>query len=301
MSPDITSASALGLVDGVPGVPKPDPILVVRDYQKSFGALKVVDLDDLEIQRHAVTALLGPNGAGKTTLFNLVSGTEAADSGTCAFNRKRITGRRNWQIARLGVVRTFQHTRALTKLTVLENMLLAAPNQSGEKLLRSCGWVWRGQDASNRGKAMDLLDRFSLAHMADQYAGTLSGGQRKLLEMARALMAEPELIMLDEPLAGVNPVLAEEILEHIKQVCAGGTTVLFIEHDMPAVQAVSDWVVCMAEGKVIAEGTHAQVGQDPLVLEAYLGGRIAELSEPAPPPDAAPPPATPPSQTTPPN
>lgn len=297
--PGPAPAADLSSVAGVPGVPKPNPILVVRSYQKSFGALKVVDVEHLEIQRHAVTALIGPNGAGKTTLFNLITGTEAADSGECTFNQKRITGRRNWQIARQGVVRTFQHTRALTKLTVLENMLLAAPDQSGEKLLRSCGWVWRGQDASNKGRAMDLLDRFSLAHMADQYAGILSGGQRKLLEMARALMAEPEVIMLDEPLAGVNPVLAEEILGHIRQVCAGGTTVVFIEHDMPAVKAVSDWVICMAEGRVIAEGTHAQVGQDPLVLEAYLGGSISDLSADAPEPSAPNPSAPDPSAPNP--
>jgi len=272
--PDSSPAPDLSSVASAPGASKPDPILCVKQFRKSFGAFTAADVDYLEIQRHAITALIGPNGAGKTTLFNLITGFETADQGSCLFNEHEISNLRNWQIARKGIVRTFQHTRALTKLTVLENMLLAAPRQYGEKLLRSCGWKWRGQDASNTGKAMDLLDRFSLAHMADEYAGTLSGGQRKLLEMARALMAEPELIMLDEPLAGVNPVLGEAILEHIKDVCAGGTTVLFVEHDMPAVQAISDWVVCMAEGIVIAEGTHAEIGQNPLVLEAYLGGSV---------------------------
>ena len=273
MNPD------LSMVERVPGVAKPDPIMTIRDMKRSFGAFTAVDVAHLSIQRHAITALIGPNGAGKTTLFNLITGFESSDRGSCQFNDLDLAKLAGWKIARRGVVRTFQTTRALAKLTVLENMLLAAPKQVGEKLLRSCGWKWRGQDASNTGKAMDILERFSLAQKSDDYAGTLSGGQRKLLEMARALMADPELVMLDEPLAGVNPALGEEILEHILHVRDSGTTVVFIEHNMPAVSAVSDWVVCLAEGKVLAEGTHVEVGQNPLVLEAYLGGKVAALSQ----------------------
>ena len=273
MNPD------LSMVERAPGVVKPDPIMTIRNCRRSFGAFTAVDVEHLAIQRHAITALIGPNGAGKTTLFNLITGFESSDQGSCQFNGHELLGLASWKIARRGVVRTFQNTRALAKLTVLENMLLAASGQVGEKLLRSCGWKWRGQDASNTGKAMDILARFSLANKSGDYAGTLSGGQRKLLEMARALMADPELVMLDEPLAGVNPALGEEILEHILQVRDSGTTVVFIEHNMPAVSAVSDWVVCLAEGKVLAEGTHVEVGQNPLVLEAYLGGKVAALSQ----------------------
>ena len=273
MNPD------LSMVERVPGVAKPDPILTIRDMKRSFGAFTAVDVAYLSIQRGAITAMIGPNGAGKTTLFNLITGFESSDQGSCHFNDHELSKLASWKIARRGVVRTFQNTRALAKLTVLENMLLAAPGQTGEQLLRSCGWKWRGQDASNTGKAMDILGHFSLADKSDDYAGTLSGGQRKLLEMARALMADPELVMLDEPLAGVNPALGEEILEHILRVRDSGTTVVFIEHNMPAVSAVSDWVVCLAEGKVLAEGTHVEVGQNPLVLEAYLGGKVAALSQ----------------------
>lgn len=268
--------SALASISSGPGTAKPDPILSVREFSKSFGAFMAVDVDYLDVQRHAITALIGPNGAGKTTLFNLISGFESHDQGSCSFDGKAIASLPDWKIARSGLVRTFQHTRVFTKLTVLENMLLAASGQYGERLSRSFGWKWRGQDASNTGKAMDLLDQFSLNHMAGEYAGTLSGGQRKLLEMARALMADPELVLLDEPLAGVNPVLGESILEHIRNLRDDGTTVLFVEHDMLAVGAVSDWVVCMAEGRVIAEGSYSEVTSNPVVLEAYLGGSVSD-------------------------
>ena len=276
-SPAVAKAiSALASTASSPGSAKPDSILSVQKLSKSFGAFTAIDVDYLDIQRHTITALIGPNGAGKTTLFNLISGFESPDQGLCTFDDIPISNLPDWKISRNGLVRTFQHTRVFTKLTVLENMLLAATGQYGERLYRSFGWKWRGQDASNTGKAMDLLDQFSLIHMSDEYAGTLSGGQRKLLEMARALMADPKMVMLDEPLAGVNPVLAESILKHITDLRDSGTTVLFVEHNMLAVGAVSDWVVCMAEGKVIAEGSHTEVGKNPVVLEAYLGGSVTD-------------------------
>ena len=268
---DAVSADAVLAVESRPGAPKPDPILTADRLVRSFGAFKAVDIDTIEIQRGVITALIGPNGAGKTTFFNLATGFDDTDEGSCWFQNQRITGMHNYQIARLGAVRTFQNTRALTRLTVMENMLFASQRQFGERLHRVYVTRWRRKEQSEKERAKELLDRFSLAHMADEFAGTLSGGQRKLLEMARALMAEPTMVLLDEPLAGVNPALGETILEHIVTLKESGTTVLFIEHDMSAVRKVSDWVICMAEGRIIAEGTHAEVGQNQLVLDAYLG------------------------------
>lgn len=268
---DAMAAEAMSAVESRPGVPKPDPILTAEGLVRSFGAFKAVDIESIEIQRGVITALIGPNGAGKTTFFNLATGFDDTNEGSCWFQNQRITGMHNYQIARLGAVRTFQNTRALTRLTVMENMLFASQRQFGERLHRVYGTKWRHKEKSEKERAEELLDQFALAHMADEFAGTLSGGQRKLLEMARALMAEPTMVLLDEPLAGVNPALGETILEHIAALKESGTTVLFIEHDMSAVRKVSDWVICMAEGRVIAEGTHAEVGQNQLVLDAYLG------------------------------
>ena len=274
MAPEAATAETVAAAlpaESRPGVPKPDPILTAQGLVRSFGAFKAVDIESLEIQQGVITALIGPNGAGKTTFFNLATGFDDTDEGSCWFQDQRITGMHNYQIARLGAVRTFQNTRALTRLTVMENMLFASQQQVGERLRRVYGVKWRSKEREEKGRAKELLDRFALSHMTDEFAGTLSGGQRKLLEMARALMAEPTMVLLDEPLAGVNPALGETILEHIVTLRSSGTTVLFIEHDMSAVRKVSDWVICMAEGRVIAEGTHAEVGQNQLVLDAYLG------------------------------
>lgn len=271
VSSDAMPADSVLAVESRPGVSKPDPILTAEGLVRSFGAFKAVDIESVGIQRGIITALIGPNGAGKTTFFNLATGFDDTSEGSCWFQNQRITGMHNYQIARLGAVRTFQNTRALTRLTVMENMLFASQRQFGERLHRVYGAKWRHKEKSEKERAEELLDRFALAHMADEFAGTLSGGQRKLLEMARALMAEPTMVLLDEPLAGVNPALGETILEHIVALKESGTTVLFIEHDMSAVRKVSDWVICMAEGRVIAEGTHAEVGQNQLVLDAYLG------------------------------
>ena len=191
---------------------------------RSFGAFKAVDIESIEIQRGIITALIGPNGAGKTTFFNLATGFDDTDEGSCWFQSQRITGMHNYQIARLGAVRTFQNTRALTRLTVMENMLFASQRQFGERLHRVYVTRWRRKEKSEKKRAEELLDRFALAHMAEEFAGTLSGGQRKLLEMARALMAEPTMVLLDEPLAGVNPALGETILEHIVTLKESGTT-----------------------------------------------------------------------------
>jgi neutral amino acid transport system ATP-binding protein len=265
--------SRLDLVSPTPGAAKPDPILVVEAMQRSFGGLRAVDVEHLEVERGAITALIGPNGAGKTTLFNVLTGFDPPDAGTWTFDGASLQGRRAHQIARAGMVRTFQLTKALARLTVLENMLLAAPAQRGERFTGALAQSWRSQEGQNRRQALALLDRFGLSPMSGQFAGTLSGGQRKLLEMARSLMAAPRLLMLDEPMAGVNPALRRSLLDHIGGIKLEGTTVVFIEHDMDVVMDISDWVVVMAEGRVIAEGPPAVVGANPTVVDAYLGHR----------------------------
>ena len=268
------SADLLPGLQGIapqPGVPKPDPILVIEGVERSFGGLQAVAVDHLEVSRAAITALIGPNGAGKTTLFNLLTGFDHADSGTWLFDGQPLQGRRAHQIAKAGMVRTFQLTKALGRLSLLDNMLLAAPGQRGEHLGGAMLGLWRPQEARNRTEAEGLLERFGLAPLRHQFAGTLSGGQRKLLEMARALMARPRLLMLDEPMAGVNPALRQSLLDHIDGIRREGATVVFIEHDMDVVMGSSDWVVVMAEGRVIAEGPPAAVGANRAVIDAYLG------------------------------
>lgn len=255
-----------------PGVAKPDPVLIIDGLRRSFGGLTAVDIDHLEIQRNTITSIIGPNGAGKTTLFNLLTGFDTPDEGQCSLDGDLVVGVPAHQVARRGMVRTFQLTKVLPRLTVLENMLVAAKGQKGETLLGSLLGGWRAVERSNVERARGILGRFGLSAVSDKYAGQLSGGQRKLLEMARALMAEPTLVMLDEPTAGVNPVLIQSLLEHIKGLREAGMTVVFVEHDMDVVQSISDWVVVVAEGRVIAEGRPDVIARDPAVIEAYLGG-----------------------------
>ena len=277
MPPDADPRLALAAVDARPGSKKPDPILVMDNMSRSFGGLLAVSVDHLEIQRGTITALIGPNGAGKTTLFNLVSAFDEPTSGRWQLNGRELKGMHPYQIAREGMVRTFQLTKSLAKMTCLENMMLAAPNQAGESFLNSLIPArWRAQEREIQEKAEELLTRFNLIHMRDEYAATLSGGQRKLLEMARSLMTNPEIILLDEPMAGVNPALVQSLLGHIEALRDDGMTVIFIEHDMDVIMGISDWIAVLAEGQVIAEGTPAQVGQNPAVIDAYLGTDFAE-------------------------
>lgn len=259
-------------VDPVPGSNKPDEILVAANVVRRFGGLTAVDVEEVRIQRGAITALIGPNGAGKTTFFNLLTGFDQPDAGRVELNGKSIDGVASHKLAARGMVRTFQLTKALSKLTVLENMKLGAKDQPGEKFLTALvSPLWKKRDNEVEEQARALLDRFNMTHMADEFAGTLSGGQRKLVEMARALMTEPELVMLDEPMAGVNPALTQSLLGHVKQLRAEGRTVIFVEHDMDVVRDISDWVVVMAEGKIIAEGTPDAIAANQAVVDAYLG------------------------------
>ena len=254
------------------GSSKPDPILIADKITRQFGGLTAVNVDHVEIQRGSITALIGPNGAGKTTFFNLLTGYDSPNSGTWSFNGKALNGIPPHKVARLGMVRTFQLTKALYRLTVMENMLLGARAQKGESVLLSVfPWIWRAQEAQIQVKATSILTKFKLLEKQDDFAAALSGGQRKLLEMARALMVEPEMVMLDEPMAGVNPALKQSLLEHIKDLRSEGKTVLFVEHVMDMVHEISDWVIVMAQGQIIAEGTPASVMGNSQVIEAYLG------------------------------
>ncbi|GAC01531.1 putative ABC transporter ATP-binding protein [Gordonia namibiensis NBRC 108229] len=283
---DLTTLSApersrlFAEVSPAPGSPKPDPIIVVDNISRTFGGIKAVQVDHLEVQRGAITGLIGPNGAGKTTFFNLITGFDKPDSGTWSLNGESLGRMVPHQVARRGMVRTFQLTKALSKLSVLDNVKLGATGQRGEHFLAALApWTWRKQEAEITERAHELLRRFKLDAKANDFAGSLSGGQRKLLEMARALMTDPEIVMLDEPMAGVNPALTQSLLEHIKSLRDEGVTVVFVEHDMDVIRDISDWVVVMAQGQIIAESLPDRLGDNEAVVDAYLGGHHDQALE----------------------
>ena len=264
--------AALAGVQPAPGVAKPDPILLADKVKKNFGGVTAVDVDHIEVQRGSITALIGPNGAGKTTLFNLLTGFDTPDTGEWRFDGRSLAKVVAHKTASMGMVRTFQLTKSLTKMSVIENMKLGATHQVGERWWNGLfPFRWKAQEKLIEQRADQLLQRFKLDHMRNEYAGTLSGGQRKLLEMSRALMTNPRLVMLDVPMAGVNPALKQSLNEHIRGLRDDGMTVLFVEHDMDMVHDVSDWVIVMAEGRIIAEGTPEAIAANPAVIEAYLG------------------------------
>jgi neutral amino acid transport system ATP-binding protein len=275
-APSRTKASsvkaALAGVSPVPGAPKPDAIFIGDSITRSFGGLAAVDVSHLEVQRGSITALIGPNGAGKTTFFNVITGFDPPNTGTWSFEGSSLAGTPAYKVAREGMIRTFQLTKVLNKLTVLENMRLGAQGQSGEGLFRALiPALWRKQEDEITARALGMLEQFNLIHVKDEFAGSLSGGQRKLLEMARAMMSNPSMLMLDEPMAGVNPALTQSLLEHIKELRETGITIFFVEHDMDMVRDISDWVIVMAQGSIIAEGPPSDVMRNPAVIDAYLG------------------------------
>jgi ABC-type branched-subunit amino acid transport system ATPase component len=242
---------------------------------KRFGGIHAVDGASMSVAESSITALIGPNGAGKTTFFNVITGFYRSDGGSAEFSGRRVLGRPPYAIARMGMVRTFQITKALARMPVIDNMMLAAPDQPGERLANVVfrPAASRRREREVREEAMELLETFNLTKLADEYAGTLSGGQRKLLELARALMTRPRFLLLDEPMAGINPTLGRRLLDHMQRLRREkGVTFLFIEHDMEVVMNHSDRVVVMAEGRVIADGEPHEVRADERVIDAYLGG-----------------------------
>jgi neutral amino acid transport system ATP-binding protein len=253
--------------------PVGDALLVIEGVRRDFGGITAVDVGHLEVGRGTMTALIGPNGAGKTTLFNLLTGFDRPDAGRWHFDGRELHRMPAHRVAQAGMVRTFQLTKALARVSMLDNVLLGAQKMPGERLWGAFVGGWREREARNTERAMELLEEVRLVDKRTDDAGTLSGGQRKLLELARAVMAEPTMLMLDEPMAGVNPALAEFLVERIAALRERGLTVLYVEHELDVVMALSDRVVCLAQGRVISEGAAAEVLHDPAVEEAYLGAR----------------------------
>ena len=252
--------------------------LRVDGLVKQFGGVTAVDGASFEVEQGSLTGLIGPNGAGKSTTFNCITGVHEPTAGEIYFNNEAITGLRPYQIARKGLVRTFQIARELEEMTVLENMMLAPKGQIGESAIRAVMPGLRGdvvtQETEIRERAWETLEFFEIDHVATEHAGNLSGGQRKLLEMARALMTDPELVLLDEPLAGVNPTLEEKLMERIHQLREDGYTFLLVEHDMDIIMENCEHIIVMHQGSVLAEGTSEQIRNDERVIEAYLGEDI---------------------------
>ena len=249
-------------------------MLEVRDLVKEFGGLRVLDGVSFTVQAGTITGLIGPNGAGKTTLFDTIAGVHRPDAGSISFEEKAIGGLPPWRIFDAGLVRTFQIPRPFARMTVLENCMLAAQGQAGERFWNN--WFARGrvraQENALREQAREVLDFVGLERLSGEFARNLSGGQQKLLELARVLMAEPRLVLLDEPGAGVNPVLLETIADKLRELCRRGITFLVIEHNMDLIMSLCDPILVLAQGRLLLEGTPEDVRGDARVLEAWLGG-----------------------------
>ena len=248
-------------------------LISVKNLKKSFGGLKAVDVDELLFKKGQLTSIIGPNGAGKTTFFDLISGFQNSDSGEVYLNEKDISNSQPYKIARMGMVRTFQLTKVFDRMTVMENLLFSGSNIDNDSFLNSILKLNSQKLYENnlKDKANEIMNDLNIAHMSNSYARELSGGQKKLLELARAIINEPEILLLDEPLAGVNPKLAEDILSLIKKLSESGITILMVEHNIEAVMKISERIVVLAEGSLIADGEPNEIRTDTNVIEAYLG------------------------------
>jgi len=251
------------------------PIIEIRDVVKDFGGLRAVNRCSFQVRQGTITGLIGPNGAGKTTVFNLITGFLRCTSGQILSGGKRIDGLPPHKIFRKGIVRTFQIPRELKRMTVLENLMVVPSEQAGERIWTSwlLPWQVKRQEQEIEARAVEVLRFMNLLDLKDEYAGNLSSGQKKLLELARTLMAEPQLVLLDEPGAGVNPTLMNQLVQYIRRACAEKhLTFLIIEHDMDLVMRLCNPIIVMSNGENIAEGPPREVQQNQRVLQAYLGG-----------------------------
>lgn len=250
------------------------PTLEVSDLRRAFGGLVAVDRATFTVARGTITGLIGPNGAGKSTVVALITGALAPGGGAVKYEGVPITGLAPHTIARKGIIRTFQLPSQFSRLTVLENMMVAAPNQPGRSLTGAIRGRrhWRRRETEILDTARHLLARFSLEEKENEYAGSLSGGQRRLLELARALMTEPRLLLLDEPTVGVSPTLARDIERHLSELRSEGKTILMVEHELDIVGRLCDSVIVMARGQVISTGTMSEIRQRREVVDAYIAG-----------------------------
>ena len=248
-------------------------LISVNNLKKSFGGLKAVDVQELSFKEGELTSIIGPNGAGKTTFFDLISGFQDADSGSIFLKDKDISNAQPYKIARMGMVRTFQLTKVFDRMTVMENLLFSGSNIKNDSFLRSFIKLnsQKLYESNLKEKANEIMNDLNIGHMANSYARELSGGQKKLLELARSIINEPEILLLDEPLAGVNPKLAEDILSLITKLSDSGITILMVEHNIEAVMKISERIVVLAEGSLIADGIPNEIRTDNNVIEAYLG------------------------------
>ena len=247
--------------------------LKVTNLKKSFGGLKAVDVQSLSLNTNELTSIIGPNGAGKTTFFDLISGFQDSDEGKVYLNEKNITRSQPYSIARLGMIRTFQLTKVFDRMTVLENMMFSASTINNDSFIKSVIRLpsQKTIEINIKEKSFEIMKDLNIDHMANSYARELSGGQKKLLELGRSIINDPGILLLDEPLAGVNPKLAEEILQIILNLSEKGISILMVEHNIEAVMKISQRVIVLAEGMVIADDSPENVRTDEKVIEAYLG------------------------------